>query len=82
MILTRGDGSGRVALHFPDSSHIFRRHRVFQPEQMERFQGTGHLNSGTHAVIPMAVDGEPHLGTNRLAHGAYQRGRVFDLAPA
>ena len=50
---------------------VFRRHGIFQPEQIERLQPLRQFDGVVDAELPVRVHRDHHFGADRFAHRAH-----------
>ena len=67
-VLAGAEGHRRDALHLAHRRHVFRRHRLLQPEQPERLHRPRHGDPAGDVVAAVHVDREVDRRPDRLPH--------------
>src|SRR5438105_3869538 len=68
-VFARADGCARRCAYLCHSLGILRGYRIFQPEQVEWFEGCGQADGIVDIVGPMAVQRQLYIGAQYLGDG-------------
>src|ERR1700732_1581009 len=69
-IFTSGDRNSDFRAYRAQRLHALWRNWIFEPQQPERLQSTGHLDDVAHAIAPVTIGRDINFVAHGLAHRA------------